>query len=196
MKTATPQRMRFTLTEERISQFDTTEENKKREHWELFAFDIMGEYEIPHSHGLLKTFDLESIYGEDIAIKMTRDALVELRKREDLKFFSNGVDIENLETNTSDLYGDICHIVIPKEDLEQWVNDFADDVTDKFTNAGGDDDIYDYTPNYYCLFEDLLRFLYKEESTELITQFRRQLYNIDPDYPEFFSDEELESFAK
>jgi hypothetical protein len=79
------------------------------------------------------------------------------------------------------------------ERLSYYLNEFAAACKDAFANAGGDDSTFDYIPALIELFENLLEIL--GYTTEL-ENFRRELYMLDPEYPEFFSDEEIEKFQK
>lgn len=77
-------------------------------------------------------------------------------------------------------------------ELQGLLTKFEDSCKDAFSNAGGDDDTYDYVPNFIYLYENLLDGLGMKDE---VKRFRRELYNIDPEYPEFFTDEEEAEWA-
>lgn len=84
------------------------------------------------------------------------------------------------------------HYIDGYQNFLKWIKDFEIQTQVIFQLAGGDDDKLDYVPAFIDLFINLIELL----NPDYLTEYRYSLFKIDPDYPEFFGEEETEQFTK
>ena len=155
----------------------------------IYFMDSMGEIGIPNTKPIIQvhrvadmmpTFILEEFATQALNLE-NRPGHLMVRNFED-------TDLAGLDITVFDMYTNHIEVLI------QFIEEFEYAVMTEFGSAGGDDSTFDYIPAYYYLLEDLYRALRLPAQHGI--DFRRRLYEIDPEYPEFFTDEELNDFSK
>jgi hypothetical protein len=167
---------------------------------DIILIDTMGEYQSP-GHILMDFYRTSEIIGE----KHSKDILKELFT---LPFIAHNYSEEPDPNNiTKDILEDTSciytlYIWVSPHQKDSWdiaidsltkhLKDFENRIIDAFANASGDDDTFDYVPQFYYLYESLLVTLKLEDH---IPVFRKTLWETEPEYPEFFTTEELKSWT-
>lgn len=157
-----------------------------------FTFaDSMAEYPIPKARPLLDTLLIDDLDPNILNHQLLRDSLYALRGKPGQIFATN--DEDEFTPNDPPALN-IFHLSTSSPlDCELWLKQFEADCLSAFSTAGGDDDTFDYIPFFIYLFQDLLT---QMGLAAYIPTFRKKLYAIDPEFPEFFTDQELTQFTK
>jgi len=143
--------------------------------------------------------DMRDLLGEKEGQEHTYDLFMKLKDR-GYYIYSNWVEgFEHSEKDMRDFFGWGDYLFLEMdltkpyqlESFERFMKLWRELSIRAFATAGGDDDTYDYTPSFIETYEQLLEYAYGKGEIKI---FRKELYNTDPEYPEFFSDEELEEF--
>ena len=172
-----------------------------------------GEHDIPTTYINLQNFCLHD-EGRKISkkLKLGDNYLDNMEKVEpfleqSLKDVTKGYKMLN---NQLDTWGTYSLITLKVEDgdsvhmtdwrLSQWLAQFQGACITAFLMASGDDDTFDYVPSFIEAFEQTIEILGKEgiiiEPEDKLKNFRHSLYLLDPEFPEFFTDEECEEWTK
>lgn len=80
---------------------------------------------------------------------------------------------------------------IPDSIINEELGDWESSIAEAFANAHGDEDIYDAVPLFYDCYERALQVWGMDKR---IRNFRQLLFEIDDEFPDFFTDEEKENF--
>lgn len=165
-----------------------------------------GEYEVPrpsyYRNFTSVSIIINNILSKDKFMKMGVEVLRQLEKDgyNITPFWVKGHKPTDRELETELLewgHYEIIDIDLTfKESIlafEEYMVDFRTWCIHIFANSGGDDDTYDYCPSMMDAFQQLLS-EYKGE--EAVDEFRKELYLTDPEFPEYFEDDELERWKK
>lgn len=170
----------------------------------IYFVDFMGQYPIPKTRDVATLNRLDSFMTDD-EMQLILNKLYAGPNNPKQTYFvvdNGGQDIG--ETPTIDEHGipDISQWYIylgpegwtdkSAKELYDLLMEFEGGCEHAFSNAGGDDDTFDYVPNFIWLYENLLDELGMKDE---VKRFRHGLYELDPEYPEFFTDEEETEWA-
>lgn len=158
---------------------------------DLYIIDYMGEYLIQHNNlQKILVYSPDDILGSAIDINKLRENLI---TKPGQLITSNSSDEDNpLELDPSYDFQLFHYFTSNYTEFLGFVLQWETQCYNLFASPGGDDDTFDYIPHFIWLFENLLQEL---GLTQYEETFRRNLFKINPEYPEFFHKHETDKWS-